>query len=334
MNRRNFLTSSLSTAIYLSFPKKVFSRETKNSVSFGIVADAHQDLMPDVEDRLERFIEFSGRKNADFIVQLGDFCFPKQENRAFMDIWGTFQNPRYHVLGNHDMDFSSKEKTRDYWGMPANYYSFDQSGFHFIVLDGNYINQGGTYTDYDTANFYIDASLRTWINPEQLGWLKEDLDKTDKPSIIFSHQSLVNDLWGVKNRSLVQGILEEANKKAGKQKVLACFNGHNHIDYYRKLNGIYYIDINSLSYQWLGEKYQYKGRYGTEVEEKYPLMVNMAPYEDPLFAFIHLNEEGIKISGHSSQYIGPSPESLGLTKNVYGYPFTANISSRNLSIQK
>lgn len=334
MNRRNFLYSSLSSAIYLTLPKKVFSREKKGSVSFGIVADAHQDLMPDVEGRLASFIEMSGRKNADFILQLGDFCFPKKENRGFMDIWATFQKPKYHVLGNHDMDLSSKEETMDYWGMPAKYYSFDQSGFHFIVLDANYINRGGSYSDYDTANFYIDSSLRTWINPEQLEWLKDDLDKTDKPCIIFSHQSLVNDLWGVKNRSLVQEIFEAANRKAGKQKVLACFNGHNHIDYYRKLNGIYYIDINSLSYQWLGEKYQYKHRYGAEVDEKYPMMVNMAPYKDPLFAFIEINETGIKIGGHSSQYIGPSPESLGLTKQVYGYPFTANISSRDLSIQQ
>lgn len=334
MKRRNFLYSTFSSAICLALPSKAFSHEKMRSVSFGIVADAHQDLMPDVEGRLEAFIEFSGRKNADFILQLGDFCFPKQENRDFMAIWDTFKYPKYHVLGNHDMDVSGKDETMAFWGMSSQYYSFDQEGFHFVVLDANYINKDGIYTDYHKANFYIDSSLRTWINPEQLEWLADDLDKTDKPCIIFSHQSLVNDLWGVKNRSLVQRILEEANEKAGKPKVLACFNGHNHIDYARKLNGIYYIDINSLTYQWLGEKYQCKTRYAQDVYDKYPLIVNMAPYQDPLFAFIQIDEEGIKIGGNSSQYIGPSPESLGLTGKVYGYPFTATISSRDLSIKK
>ena len=60
----------------------------------------------------------------------------------------------------------------------------------------------------------------------------------------FLTQSLENNAWGVKNRLRIQQLFEQENEKAGFQKVIACFNGHNHIDYYRRVNGIYYIDMN------------------------------------------------------------------------------------------
>ena len=330
MTRRNFLQKTIATASYLSIANLSWIGE-KESIRFGIVADAHQDLMPDVEQRMEQFIESSTKANSDFIIQLGDFCHPIEKNRNFLNIWNSYKGPSYHVIGNHDMDLASKDKTLEYWGMPARYYSFDEGSFHFIVLDGNLINQDGKYSHYDTANFYIDSAMRTWMDPEQLEWLKDDLRKTDKPTIVFSHQSLVNDLWGIKNRSLVQRIFEEENERFGKQKVLACFNGHNHIDYLRKLNGIYYIDINSLSYQWLGQKYLCKTRYPQEVYDAYPAMDRMAPYEDPIFGLVEIDRESIRITGRMGKYIGPSPESLGLHEKVYGFPYTPHLSSRELS---
>ena len=234
-------------------------------------------------------------KQTDFIIQLGDFCFPKPENRSFLNLWNTYPGPKYHVLGNHDMDVSSKEETREFWEMSSNHYSFDRMGFHFVVLDANFLNHDGKYFDYDTANFYVNDGLRTWIDPPQIDWLKNDLQKTKLPTIIFSHQSLVNDLWGVKNRSIIQRIFEEENVRSGFKKVLACFNGHNHIDAWRKLNGIYYIDINSMSYQWLGEKYQTEVRYPSEIYQKYPMIKNMATYRDSLFAFVHISNDAIEI---------------------------------------
>ncbi|MDW3650782.1 MAG: metallophosphoesterase [Bacteroidia bacterium] len=329
MNRRNFLQKTAITTTCLSLANLSWIGE-EEKIRFGIVADAHQDLMPDVEQRMELFIESSSNANSDFILQLGDFCHPIEKNRNFMKIWRSYEKPSYHVLGNHDMDLASKAKTLDFWEMPARYYSFEQGAFHFIVLDGNLINQDGKYSDYDTANFYIDSGLRTWMDPEQLEWLKDDLRKTDKPTIVFSHQSLVNDLWGIKNRSIVQQIFEEENERFGKQKVLACFNGHNHIDYLRKLNGIYYIDINSLSYQWLGQKYLCKTRYSQEVYDAYPLMDRMAPYQDPIFGLIEIDAENIRIKGRMGKYIGPSPQSLGLDDEIYGFPFTPHLSSREL----
>lgn len=284
MKRRHFLTTSIGLPLALSIPV-AFSEE---QISFGLIADPHKDLLHDVNDRMEKFITASKETSTDFNIQLGDFCFPKKGNKDFMRIWNTYKGPKYHVLGNHDMDVSSKEESMDFWEMPAKYYSFDIKGFHFLVLDANYINRDGTYTDYHKSNFYIDSSLRTWVNPAQLEWLKDDLAKTKKPTIVFSHQSLVHDLWGVKNRTLIQRIFEKSNA-AGTAQVIACFNGHNHIDTYRKINGIYYIDINSMSYQWLGAKYQASDRYKKEIYDQYPHLTKMAPYEDSLFALVSIS---------------------------------------------
>ncbi len=48
--------------------------------------------------------------------------------------------------------------------MPGRYYSFDRDGFHFIVLDGNNLYDGTSYTHYQYGNFYRPYEQRPiWI---------------------------------------------------------------------------------------------------------------------------------------------------------------------------
>jgi hypothetical protein len=332
-SRRFFLQKVLLGSTTLVLPWKAKPKKAPDKIQLGIIADPHQDLMHDVESRLEKFLEAAENRAPGLIIHLGDFCHPKKENNAFLSLWNQFSGPKYHVLGNHDMDTASKIQTMEYWGMISNFYSFDQNGYHFIILDANFLNEGGMYKDYEKSNFYVDDGLRTWIHPDQIDWLKEDLANSNLPTLVFSHQSLVTDLWGIKNRTIVQKLFEETNRQAGFQKVIACFNGHNHIDAYRQINGIYYIDINSMTYQWLGEKYQYDKRYSQEIYEKFPNIKFMAPYDRALFAFVTISNGSIEIEGRSGKYVGPSPADLGLTESVYGIPFTAKITSQKLSIR-
>lgn len=44
-------------------------------------------------------------------------------------------------------------------------------------MDGNYLLKDGKYEDYGNANFYIDQQNRSLVNPEQIEWLREDLEK-------------------------------------------------------------------------------------------------------------------------------------------------------------
>ncbi len=298
------------------------------------MADPHADLVPDHLQRLGKFIEKTQEMEPDFIIQLGDFCFPKMENQAFVDLWNQFSGPKYHVLGNHDMDISSKEETMSFWKMPERYYSFDMGGAHFIVLDANNIRTtDGEYLHYENANFYIEDRLRTYIDPTQIEWLRADLEDTTVPTFVFSHQSLINPCWGIKNRVQVQQMFEAKNQDATGGKVIACFNGHDHIDYHRKVNGIHYLEINSMSYQWLGAKYSNKTRYPAELYEQYSSLGLFAPYRDSLYTFvtIDLATRSLSLTGLQSDWIAPSPSQLGVPPAVEGCAASPFIIERTLA---
>src|SRR5690606_28336190 len=102
--------------------------------------------------------------------------------------------------------------------------------------------------------------------------LNKDLLKTSKPSIIFSHQPLNQS---VSNKKEVLEILENNS-----QKIIACFSGHMHKNWHVVENSINHIQINSMCYFWVGDKYMYEGRYPKEIEKKYSNLKRMIPYKD------------------------------------------------------
>ena len=329
--RRDFIQQLGMGVSSLCLPWTLSSVSPSTSpLRFGIVADAHKDLVFDADRRLEAFIERAGQDSLDFIIQIGDFCMPKKENDDFLKIWRQFSGLRYHVLGNHDMDTSSKQETQDYWDMPEPYYSFDAGDYHFVVLDANFLYRDGKYIDYEKANFYVDASYRTFVHPQQIEWLEEDLKRNSKPTIVFSHQGLAHDLWGIKNRLAIQKVLESAHHDPESGPVIACFNGHNHLDFHRTINGIHYLDINSLSYHWLGSKYENKSRYSAKIYEAYPNTAYIIPYKDPLFAMIEVIPGELRIAGKQSGWVGPSPSATGVPPQIYGSEITPDISDRTI----
>jgi len=299
------------------------------TIKFGICTDVHKDIMYDADDRLQEFISDMSEQQVDFIIELGDFCFPKPENNDFLKIWNSFTGPSYHVLGNHDMDISSKQVTIEYLDMKSNYYSFNMKGFHFVVLDPNNFIDSTVYVPYNNSNYYKHAGTRGIIPPEQLSWLHEDLAETEHPTIVFSHQSLYGKSTR-RNVAEVREILENANDKAGFTKVIACINGHTHSDKHTEINGIHYIQVNSMSYQWLGSDYAYPDRYPEEINEKYPSLKYTAPYKDPLYAIVEIQKgDYIKTEGRQTEWVSPSPTDLGYTKKEDTIPF---ISSRSIAL--
>ncbi|MCC6682567.1 MAG: metallophosphoesterase [Phycisphaeraceae bacterium] len=274
-----------------------------SSLRFGVCTDVHREILHDVDLRLRTFVRDMNARDVDFIIQLGDFCQPQTFNEPFMDIWNNFEGPKYHVLGNHDMDnHMGSEKfasdfTAKYFGMPDRYYSFDSKGFHFIVLDGNDV-QDPPQSGYPSH-----------IGSEQMEWLKDDLSKTNLPTIIFSHQSLE---WGVDNAEEVRAILEAVNEQSNSKKVIACFSGHHHVDHLSAIHGIYYVHVNSMSYSFLGKEYIQLERYGARMDTRYYKIKETAPYRDPLYAVVTIAKDGtITIDGTDSEWVGPSPQELG-----------------------
>lgn len=260
------------------------SNKTKNKkiIKFGIIADVHDDTA-----RIRSFIDRAKIEKPDFIIQLGDLSNGKiQSNQNMLNIWNSYPGKKYHVLGNHEFDYATKDEIIERQEMPGAYYSFDCGAYHFIVLDCNFIRKDGKFIDFGKANYYIAKESRDLIDPEQIVWLKEDIQKTDKPVVIFSHQTFdditIRGSNPVPNRSEVRRIIREINSiPSVKHKVIACFAGHDHLDHYNQIDGIHYFAVNSA----LGFK------SGLEIK-------------DALFGFVTLNhkKQTISIKGVQSEF--------------------------------
>jgi len=306
----------------------------EQTIRFGITTDMHKDLIPDADERLQTFIDASKKQKADFIIDLGDFCFPLKKNQSFVNIWRSSGLPTYNAIGNHDMDKSTKEEflsfVRETHGR---YYSFDVKNFHFVVLDPNNLFYGGKYHPYKNANFYRSAKQRAFIDPEQMEWLKKDLAGTKLRTIVFSHQSLENPA-ACRNQDIIRKIFEEENKKCGFKKIIAAFSGHDHTNFSRQINGIHYTQLNSMSYSWVGYKYASNKRYSKETYKKYPHLRATATYSDPLYTFVTISDDEINIKGTTSTFMKPHPRETGLTSDtLHGVPFEPKISDRVLRIK-
>ena len=273
-------------------------KEEAQSVKFAVCTDVHKDIMYDADERLQTFIDRATSEKVDFVIQLGDFCIPKAGNMSFLSIFNSFKGDKYHVLGNHDLDsgYTRSDNLR-FWDQSDSYYSFNKNNFHFIVLDGN-----------DTTS-PPQKGYAHYVGEEQIEWLRNDLEKTDLPTIVFSHQSLF-DLFGTENDSIIRRIFEEENLKAGKNKIIACFNGHTHVDNYKKIGGIWYFELNSMSYYWLGKDFAHSS-YDEQIEHDYPNIKYTAAYKEALFAIVTISKTGkIIIKGRKTEWVGPSPKEL------------------------
>jgi 3',5'-cyclic AMP phosphodiesterase CpdA len=267
MKRRDFLrnaslafaaagtVSANASALASSSPSAAKSAK----IRFGIISDLHHDFTFDAPQRLQAFINAMNQRKPDFILDLGDFCCPVENNRVITDIWNGFSGPKFHVIGNHETDqHCTREQVVNFWGMAGRYYSFDRNGFHFIVLDANAPNPANPKEHYPSG-----------IEDEQLLWLKTDLANTKLPTFVFSHQGL--DFSPLRNREDIRILLENTQSRNGNGKVIAAFSGHTHKDYYNLINGIHYIQINSSTYRWWGDIIN-NDSFGQEAEKAHPLI--------------------------------------------------------------
>ena len=324
MKRREFILNSaiLSGATFLPWTPSSSNAKLKK-LQFGLIADLHHDIMHDGKRRLTGFINEATQNKSEFIMQMGDFCRPYDYNQDLLQEWERFNGSKYHILGNHDMDGGfNRQQSMDFWGMRARYYSFDQNGYHFVVLDGN------------DPNPKPWSGYNRYINKEQQEWLKGNLAKTDLSTFIFSHQTIENEDGGVANFLEIRKILEKANHKAGKGKIVACFSGHHHTDYMTEINGIYYIQINSASYRWVGDDYK-RIRYSEEIDKKYPWIKYTIPYKDPLFTFVEIDPAGLlKIEPRSTEFVGQGPKEMGGPITADNDPIVPKISGFNFDFNK
>ncbi len=261
ITRRDFLKiAGLTAAGIYSGTTPVYAGQSKPGMKFrfGIVTDVHYADSPNGKEgqhyreslvKMAECVERMNDEKVDFLIELGDFkdmSRPVSEKetlkylKAIEKVFRAFRGPRYHVLGNHDMDCISKEQ---FLGIAKNsgispkrsYYSFNRKGIHFVVLDANYLADG---TGYNCGNFH-------WTDPNipkaELDWLEKELSSSDYPCILFIHQLLngEGDVY-VNNAAGVRTILENSGR------TMAVFQGHAHNGGYQEIEGIHYYTLKAM----------------------------------------------------------------------------------------
>lgn len=249
-NRRTFLHRGscylLAAGAGLGSAGKLLAADSnaKPLVRFGMMTDMHHS---DKKMRINRYyrktleklqvaaVELKKAKPA-FVVELGDFIDKAKEvevelgylKRIHQD-FDKLPGKKHYVLGNHCIDTLTKEEFLGVVGQEKSYYSFDEGGVHFVVLDSCFLKDGTPYgrnnSRWNDANF----------PQEELDWLAKDLKQTKNKAIIFVHQRLdTEDGYSVNNADAARKVLEDAGN------VLAVFQGHSHKNKHNMINGIHY----------------------------------------------------------------------------------------------
>lgn len=237
--------------------------DARRTVRFGVVTDAHYSTRAKWRDRhfgdslakMRQAVEAFNAGGLDFAIELGDLKDmgprpDRTEALGFLDAieseFARFAGPRYHVLGNHDMDCISKEDflahTKNHGAAKGRrHYSFEVGGVKFVVLDACFNKD---MTPYRCGNF---DWKKAFVPEEELAWLDGELKAAATPVVVFCHQlldgfSADKGLGGVfvGNWKRVVEIMEKRGN------VLASIQGHHHRGHYSFRNGIHYWTMKAM----------------------------------------------------------------------------------------
>lgn len=235
----------------------------RRTVRFGVVTDAHYSTRARWSDRhyadslakIDRAVDAFNAAGLDFAIELGDLkdmgATPdRTETLGLLDTiearFARFNGPRYHVIGNHDMDCISKE---DFLAHTENHgaargkshYSFEAGGVKFVVLDACFNKD---MTPYRCGNF---DWRRAFLPEEELEWFDAELAATTSPAVLFCHQLLDGFSRGkglggvfVGNWNRAVEIMERRGN------VLASIQGHHHRGHYSFRKGIHYWTMKGM----------------------------------------------------------------------------------------
>ncbi len=258
-------------------------------MKFLLTTDLHYSDKPVDENNRYHGISLAKLKTAienyssgcEFIACLGDIvdCFEgcKSQEQGLIELGELIKNyplPFYATFGNHDTAMEKRDFMR-LAGMPDRYYSFETETHLCLMLDGCMNSKSEPYpqTEIVWTDCYIDG--------EQLCWLKEKLENSEKPVVIFSHIVLRPDttdgLDEEERLYLDKHILNNSDEVteillANQEKIPAVFCGHYHTGLISKIGSIPFVIFKALC---MGEA------------------VTCAEVE--------ITENGVKITGHGDE---------------------------------
>ncbi len=176
--------------------------------------------------------------------------------------------PVRHAVGNHDVwgwgDFEANKNEAKFgkaWacselGLEKPYYSFDQAGWHFVVLDSTFPKEGNSYT--------------ARLDDEQFEWLQGDLATTPvhTPILVLSHIPILGvcSMFDGENEKtgnwVIPGAWVHIDARRIKDlfrkhpNVKLCISGHEHLLDEVVYNGVHYFCNGAVCAAWWDGDYQ------------------------------------------------------------------------------
>jgi len=288
LDRRRFLSLSAAAAAASAlpaFPRAIPAPARAGTLRLVFFTDTHTQPELSAAEGTALALQKIKSLKPDLCIQGGDHCFdlaavPRERSLLLLDLYGKTEHaldgiPIHHVIGNHDVfgrDPGANVPTSDpLYGKKAfeqrfntkTYRSFDEKGYHFILLDSIQITP---QRDFDAM-----------VDPDQLAWLTNDLASTPAgtPILIVSHVPLVSAapqyappgdkaakaaayqaITGL--HGFLLGNAREVTQLFEGHNVIAVLQGHTHINETVFWRNTPYITSGAVSGNW------WKGsRWGT-----------------------------------------------------------------------
>lgn len=210
--------------------------ENGSNTTFKMVGESPR-LLDDAVGQLNE------HNDLDFVMFTGDLIDKpfEKELRAVLSHLEKLNAPWYFAFGNHDRCVGGYLTTLVYMDMLRNanknytfkkaYYSFEpKKNYKVIVLDN-------IITEELTSNGYIDRI--------QLEWLKKELDKSKKDTVlIFMHIPVIEPFASpnhrLKNASELMALIESYKNPIG------VFQGHYHAAKVTQHDNVLYVNTPAL----------------------------------------------------------------------------------------
>lgn len=204
----------------------------------------------------------------DLILNGGDIVFDmNKENIDTIDAqWKLFNHimksenniPVKYCLGNHDIWWNENNKGQAVYGkqysldqlhLPKPYYSFEKSGWKFIILDSVHLDIDDTW--------YIGK-----LGQEQFSWLENELKNTDvnTPVLVMSHIPILTATLMIEDDIVNKWQMLGGDMHTDTSRIISlfykhpnvklCLSGHIHLRDKVQYNNVTYICNGAVSGAW------------------------------------------------------------------------------------
>lgn len=275
LSRRDALASG---AASLLLPSLASAAGRKRTLRVAHMTDFHCQPELGAATGTERAMRHAMTQRPDLVLVGGDVVmdgFSQTEARTKLQ-WDLYRErersilkaPIAHALGNHDVwgwNKAASGTTGDEprwgkkwflaeFGQEHPYRSFDQGAWHFVVLD----------TLLQTPDGY-----NGFLDEEQMAWLKDDLAKTRKPTLVMSHIPLFSITpvataydpktgdWTVGGNMMTKNVDAIREVFAANPHVKIALSGHTHLLDRVDYAGVSYLCGGAVCGNW------WKGPYGS-----------------------------------------------------------------------